>query len=249
MFIVRPPSILRTPTAVAHDLGARTRFYPNPRHPRVYDFNRDFLMVPVNPREVRNAPADYVHTFAFAQRNKYGQRRALEAAGIPVPRVAQSEAEAAGLAGSQFVVRPLRHARSAHYRVTQDRLDFSPGTEYISELYPKRREYRVVFVFGNPLIVLRKKPNEGVTEAEPWGHVNSRFQTINDVPGSRLSQTDALQRLASFPVIQAAHIVAADLLYNNRHEKPWVCLELNFCPALDIDNNRAQVVSAIQGRR
>jgi hypothetical protein len=98
------------------------------------------------------------------------------------------------------------------------------------------------------LIVLRKKPNDGVSEAEPWGHVNSRFQTINDVPGSRLAQTDALTRLSQLDVIRGGHIIAADLLYNSRDAKPWVCLELNFCPALDIDNNRAKVAEAIRAR-
>jgi hypothetical protein len=134
------------------------------------------------------------------------------------------------------------------YRVTGDRLDFVVGQEYISELFPKRREYRIIFLFGKPLISLRKKPNEGVTDAEPWGHANSRFQTIIDVPNCRLSGTDVYDRLSAMPAVKAAHIVAADVLYNVKSDPKYSVLELNFCPGVDIDANRASIVEAIRGR-
>jgi hypothetical protein len=252
MYVVRPQAILGTPRALAADLGGnwRSRFYPNPAYPsRVFDYNRDFLMTPVPPANVRNAPPEYIDTFNFATRNKYGQRRLLQAAGIPVPAVADSHDGARSLAGTQFVARPLRHSRGAGYRVTSDRSGFTPGEEYLSEFYPKRREYRIIFVKGEPLIYLRKKPNEGVDASQPWGHVNSRFQTINDVPGSRIGRTDAASRLSGYSVIRGAHIAAVDILYNDRERQPWVALEVNFCPALDIDNNRARVVEYILSGR
>jgi hypothetical protein len=248
MFVVRPKNIKGTPFAVAHDLGCQTRFYPNEKRVRRFDFRTDFFMVPVTQQQVTNAPDTYVDFLLFAAANKYGQRKRLEAAGIPVPRVAGSTGEASELGGSQYVVRPLRHSRSQHYRVTENRLDFVAGKEYISELYPKRREYRVIFVFGKPLIWLRKKPNEGIDEAAPWGHLNSRFQTIHDIPNCKLTLTDCVDRLSAFAPIRGSHICAADVLYNSKEKSKYVVLELNFCPALDIDNNREKVVAAIQGR-
>jgi hypothetical protein len=93
---------------------------------------------------------------------------------------------------------------------------------------------------------MRKKPNEGVDTAAPWGHVNSFFQTINDVPASKLAATDCITRLGAFGPVRGAHIVAADVLYNSKADQPYVVLELNFCPALDIDNNRQKVVDYIR---
>lgn len=251
MYVARPPGIQGTPRQIAADLGFRLRKYPHPAVPsRTFDYNRDFIMAVVPPSNVRNASEDYGQTYNFATRNKYGQRRHLQAAGIPVPAVASNHEEARSLAGEQFVARPLRHSRGVGYRVTSDRSDFSPGEEYLSELYLKRREYRIIFVRGEPLIFLRKKPNEGVDATQPWGHENSRFQTIQDVAGSRIGRTDAAARLARYPVIRGAHIAAVDILYNDRDlEKPWVALEVNFCPGLDIDNNRALVVQYILSHR
>lgn len=251
MYVARPHSIARTPQQVAADLGFRSRFYPNPDYPnRMFDYNRDFLMAVVNPSHVRNAPEDYGQTYFFATRNKYAQRRYLQAAGIPVPAVADSHEGARTLTGDQFVVRPLRHSRGVGYRVTSSRSDFREGEEYISELYRKRREYRIIFVKGEPLVFLRKKPNEGVDATQPWGHENSFFQTINDVPASRLARTDAVARLSRYSVIRGAHIAAVDILYDDRNiSKPWVALEVNFCPALNIDNNRARVVEYLLSGR
>jgi len=50
------------------------------------------------------------------------------------------------------------------------------------------------------------------------------------------------------PAVAAAHIVAADILYNSKSDPKYMVLELNFCPGLDIDNNRATIVEAIKNR-
>lgn len=250
MFVVRPRGIRGTPATLAMDLGCETRFYPNPRRPnRTFDYDRDFFMAPVHPEHTVGAPDAYRDTVSFALRNKYGQRKELQRAGIPVPGVASTTVAAEALSGTEFVVRPLRHSRGLGYRVTGDRRDFRAGQEYISEFYRKKREYRIIFVFGQPLIFLRKKPNEGVDATQPWGHENSRFQTIHDYPTSKLAATDVVERLRSFTVVAGAHVVAADVLWRGGTEKPYAVLELNFCPALDIDNNRAKVVDCIQRRQ
>ncbi len=251
-FIVRPKGILGTPRALAGELNCRLRYYPNPRRAnRLYDLRRDFLMTPVNPEHLVAYTEDYIDYHMFMTRNKYGQRRLLEAGGIPIPRTYGAPPEAWGAAfdpGVRYVVRPLRHSGGRGYRVTEDPADFRPGQEYLTEVYPKRREYRVIFVLGQPAVYLRKKPNDGVSEDQPWGHTNSTFQTINDWASCRLSNTDCVARLAAFPVVKGAHIIAADILYNRKHKPQYVICELNNCPALTIDENRARIAEIIRDR-
>lgn len=246
MYVVRPKGIRGTPSDIAQALHTQTRRYPN-RQPVRFDYRRDFFMTPVAPQDVSNAPDTYSALYNFLTRNKYGQRKILGQY-VNVPACAASQSEAAALSGDKFVVRPLRHFGGMGYRVTENKLDFAAGSEYISELYPKKREYRVIFVFGKPLIWLRKKPNGGCTSEDPWGHENSFFQTINDVPNSRLCGTDCVARLTSSRLISTAHIVAADILYNGRLDQKYAVLELNVCPSLQIDNNREKVVDAIRQR-
>jgi hypothetical protein len=248
MLVVRPPTIKTTPSTLAKDLGWKTRFYPNPKLSVPFDYKRDFFMTNVHPNHVEWYPDEFQIVYGFFAGHKCSQRLNLESAGIPVPLVAAGPADVERLTGEKFVVRPLRHSGGRDYRITDNRLDFVPGTEYISEFYPKRREYRVIFVFGKPLIWLRKKPNEGVEAEAPWGHVNSFFQTINDIPSCRLSATDCVQRLGALPVVAASHIVAADILYNQQSDRPYVVLELNMCPSLQIEGNRAKVVETIRAR-
>lgn len=247
MYVIRPRGIRGTPAKMAGTLQCQTRFYPNTRHPRRYDYLRDFFMTVPHPEHVSNAPATYNDLYHFSSRNKYGQRSILSNF-VPVPRFAATQAEAASLTGTQFVVRPLRHSGGLGYRTTGDRLDFIGGQEYISELFPKRREYRIIFLFGQPVVVLRKKPNEGVDETQPWGHENSTFQTINDVPSCKLSGTDVFTRLSAMPAVQAAHITAADILYNSKSDPKYAVLELNFCPGIDIENNVNTITEVIRGR-
>lgn len=251
MFVVRPAKIRTTPQAVAQELGCQTRRYPSRRH-RLYDYNRDFFMAPVNPQDVQNAPQGYTDLYHFLSRDKYGQRLLLGRLGVPIPKTVGSHRQARevfGDGGSRYVVRPLRHSGGRGYRVTENPLDFQERIEYLSELYPKKREYRVIFVFGNPLITLRKKPHGEATEAEPWGHVNSTFQTIKDVAGGKLANTDFYWRLAHNPIIRAAHILAVDVVWNGKREgQEYAVLEFNTCPGIDIDANRAKVVEAIRAR-
>jgi hypothetical protein len=219
----------------------------------LFDYTQDFFMAPVRPEDVRNAPVGYAELYHFLSRDKYSQRKALAAARLPIPVTVGSHAQARDAfgtrTGGKYVVRPLRHSGGANYRVTEDYLDFRPGEEYLSELYPKKREYRVIFVFGNPLVSLRKKPHGEATEEAPWGHVNSTFQTINDVAGSRLAQTDFYWRLAHCNLVRSAHILALDVLYNQKRENdPYVVLEANTCPGLQIDDNRAKIVEVINAR-
>jgi hypothetical protein len=52
--------------------------------------------------------------------------------------------------------------------------------------------------------------------------------------------------LSENPVVQAADIVAVDILYDKVKPQYVVC-EFNTCPGLDIVDNRAKIVEAIRG--
>lgn len=242
--IIRPQGIHYTPRNIARALNWETRYYPNPRlRP---DYTSDFLMVAVDPRCLRNSPPEYTDVFEFASANKLGQRQRLHRLGLAIPATTGRHNQLP--AGGRYVVRPLRHSRGVGYRVTESPNDFQEGVEYISALFKKKREYRVIFVFGKPLILLRKKPNEGVRYDQAWGHELSTFKTVNDWAASPLSGTDCLQRLTDCPIIKHSHIIAADILFNNALQQPWVVLEFNFCPGVTIDNNLQTVVEAIRAR-
>ncbi len=246
-FVVRPAHIRGTPRAIAEALGWSTKRYPS-THPLAYDYATDFVMAPTAP--LSNQPEGYEHVRTFAGRNKLGQRRLLADGGIPIPRTFGSWAEAQGTVfepGQRFVLRPFRHFGGLGYVVT-DFNGASAENQYISELWPKQREYRVIFVFGKPVIYLRKKQHDGVTSEEPWNAGNSSFQTINDWASCRLSDTDCVSRLMGYPVIARSHIVAADILYNAHRDPRYCVVELNFCPGLDIDTNRERVVDLIRHR-
>jgi hypothetical protein len=252
MYVVRPPGMLTTPAAIAAALGCKAKKYPNPAIDRVFHYGKSFFMTNVHPGHTTGAPPEFTNVHSFFAKHKYGQRQALENAGVSVPAAFGSAAAAIAHSASVtddglcFVIRPLRHSGGEHYRVS-DGSDLG-ANEYASVLYPKKREYRVIFVFGKPLIYLRKKPNEGVAEDAPWGHVNSKFQTINDIPNCRLSQTDCVERLSALDVVKYSHVVAADILYNSKEPQPYVVLELNMCPSLSIADNLAKVVEAVNAR-
>jgi hypothetical protein len=248
MYVVRPKGILTTPMALAEQLDAHLRYYPNPRRVRLYDYRRDFFMGAVAPEHVRNAPHGYQEVFNFFSRDKYSQRLALSNAGIPIPRIPTGSDPSGEQPARRYVVRPLRHSAGRGYRVTESATDFVAGKEYIAELYPKKREYRVIFAFGNPILTLRKKPNEGVDHEQPWGHSNSFFQTVNDTSTCRLAQTDFYHRLSHNPVIRFAHLVAVDVLWNPTQPEPYVVLEFNACPGIALENNQQKLVETIRAR-
>lgn len=190
--------------------------------------------------------AAVVHNFFW--KNKLEQRRALSASGLPIPwtsGVSSGEPPA-----GQFVTRPLRHSGGADYALTPQLP--TTGQGYTSAIFPKDREYRIIFIYGEPVVFLRKRVPEGTGSHLPWNHaVGGTFQTINDIAGSKPSQSGAIEALRSNPVIRAAHIVGVDILWR-RHGQDgnpdWCVVEFNSSPALTIDGNLAKVAAFIKER-
>lgn len=146
----------------------------------------------------------------------------------------------------KFVVRPLRHYGGTEYRITTDPTAWDPEREYLSELYPKDREYRIVCVRGEPLFTLLKRTPEGLSNTEPWNHTNgSYFVTVQDWSKNRLRHTDIFDRIRSSDLIRSFDLCGIDVLWSREHEQPYVVCEVNLCPALSIESNLRKVVDHV----
>jgi hypothetical protein len=153
----------------------------------------------------------------------------------------------------EYVVRPLRHSQGIGYRITSDPLDFEEGKEYISRLYPKAHEYRVIFVYGTPLITLLKRVPEDIDRDGPWNHAaGSSFVTVTGPTKNRLRHFDVVEKLRAFEVVQTAHLVGADIMLGP-DKSGYAVTELNFCPSITIPSNleriRNHVAQVLQERR
>lgn len=183
--------------------------------------------------------AEYRRLLQYYRGNKGTQRQLLADAGIPTPA---SQLRRGTLeTGGRYVVRPLRHFGGSDYRITDDPDDFVEGQEYISRLYPKRHEYRIIFVLGQALITLYKRVPLGIDPDGPWNHASgSSFVTVTQEENNRLRRTDCVERLSQLDVVKSAHLVAADIMLGRREDGYAVC-ELNFCPSLTIASNLERI--------
>jgi hypothetical protein len=253
-FIIRPSDIRRTPRELASRFAVETRRYPS-RIRTVFDYRRDLFLIYPPPQSVYNRPSrgangqfqsvyPYERLYSFFSSNKAAQRQTLKLNGIPVPETYTDRYEAAYAIGGTWIVRPLRHSGGQGYRITTNATDFQHG-EYLSRVFPKDHEYRIIFVLGEPLITLYKRVPEGLSPQLPWNHANgSTFVTVNDIRKCRLSRTNIYDVLRSLPIIKYGHIIAADILWSNGNG--YVICELNTCPGLTIDNNLERVASYVE---
>jgi hypothetical protein len=259
-YVIRPHGIRHTPRLLAAALDAKgTRRWPS--YMRALSvrpsWGEDFFLIYPEVNALASsswtspdASRIYRVLRVFSSSSKYHQRHLLSEFGISVPKSRErlGEGSVSPSEGEKFVVRPLRHSQGRDYRLTTSWDDFREGQEYISVLFPKRWEYRLIFCFGTPLITLIKRVPEGLSYEQPWNHANgSTFITVTNEENNRLRHTDVVERLAAYEVIQHAHLVAADILLDKDHN--YAVTELNFCPALTIENNIQRVASHAQSYR
>lgn len=228
-FVIRPKSILTTPRALAEKLGAR-----GTRTDRA-DWSRDFFLS--YPENVANADETYRLLRRFASKTKKGQRDAIRQTGVHVPECYESD---------RCVVRPLRHMAGAGFQIVpRTELQFNPATHYASPFFPKKWEYRLIFVKGRHTLTLFKRVDPGTPSDVPWNHAcGSTFVTTDNWENCRLRHTEVLTHLLACPIIQAAHLVAVDVMLNKTPGGSWnyaVC-EYNFCPSLSIEGNLEKVI-------
>lgn len=249
-FIVRPQSIRTTPRLLARRLNADTRHIDaNVR----FDTSRDVFLAYPHPGLLSRYtdPTDtarHREIYSFSAANKAAQRSRLRAAGVRVPETATTTIRGAELERGTFIVRPYRHQGGSHYRITDDPTDFIEGQEYIQRVFPKDREYRVIFSFGEPIILMLKRRPEGASQEEAWNHnQGAHFVTVTKEKNDRLKSTDFYDSLAEVPIIKHGHIIAADVMWSDQ-EGYSVC-ELNTCPGLTIPSNLERIANHVEGHR
>ena len=249
--IVRPRSILTTPRNLQDALGARrTRGYPNDRDAvrhNLYDWGTDLFTVYPPANLVRNVDETYLKLHSFYSSDKPSQRRLLERVGVKVVPFATTRGEAESLPSRQYkegdgyIVRPLRHSAGRDYKHTSSESDFVEGREYISVVFPKKREYRVIFTKGVPIITLRKRVPEGSSYLEPWNHaVGGHFVTVEHEENNHILKTSCMEDLGNCDYITNAHVVGVDILLD-AYNRNYAVLETNTCPAITLDHNLAKM--------
>lgn len=230
-FVVKPSKFRKTPLLLKRALEAQKLVSSPGRFQPALDYTQDlFLAFPQRgryPNPITNVPDSYDFISAFYTLSKHAQRGVLLQHGLKTPE---------GFASSHFIVRPLRHFGGHDYRITTDPNDYNPDTQYISPAVEKWREYRVIFVKGSPLLILRKKPGPDSGPFDAWNHASgSFFQTVNDHSICRLSQTSFFTDAVSFCVLRDTHLVAADVLIDRNFN--YAVTEVNFSPAISIEAN------------
>ena len=247
-YVVRPPSILTTPRALANQFGCTTR---NGRNQQTFSFTRDFFLYYPHPSKMVDINAEeYRELHTFTRATKPAQRALLHNYRIPTPETynSKSSGEVATVTSGRpgYIVRPLRHSGGVSYRITQDRNDFIEGQEYISRIFPKSFEYRIITCFGEVICTLLKVPPADARPEDAWNHNNgSHFTTVNNPLNNRLRFTSVYEDCLRVPIIKQAHLCGIDVLLA---KDPWryVICELNFCPSLTIETNLQKVISHVQ---
>lgn len=241
--VIRNPKIYTTPKALAMELGVKVRAVPNPKA-KGCSFEKDFLMTyPETNLVTTNRAETYRKLHRFWSSSKASQREEIQESGVQTPKSARGGTVLDGT--SPFVVRPLRHHGGRGFRITRNGGDYSAGSEYIAELFAKNAEYRIVFVYGKPVVLLRKVPNAGTKADEPWNYGNSHFESV-DFAGSNLStHTSIFADLGRNFIVQHSHVVAVDVLYKIRHRVYSVC-EFNSSPGITIPDNLKLIAEAIR---
>lgn len=245
MRIVRPEGIASSPNALGKQMGVEVIT----RHDTPV-WGRDFFMFYPKMREVVGADEGYGALRAFFMEDKHHQRGILSQycdkvlQGVATYRLARDLRKLA----PEFIVRPMHHEKGEGYRFTDDALDFDEGNEYITPVFPKTHEYRVVLVYGKVAFIQRKEGGE-LGPRDCWSNVP--FTLIRDHARLHLLHTDAIEKLQAIPVLSAAHIVGVDVLYDRASKDYRVC-EVNTCPTLlapDLNTGRyirQQVIEGIE---
>lgn len=239
--IIRYPAVSQTPRRLGKLLGVPVVPVTRAKKP---SFEQDFLFV--YPPDVEGSPDNQMKNsllHGFFHANKARQREIIQASGLPIPWTARNKI--GGPREGRFIVRPLHHSRGQNYRLTDNSHDFNVGHEYISEVFEKRREYRLVYVHGELVALLRKHPQEGTPREAAWGHEVSTFRTVNDHASSKLAEASALEVVGKNPIVKNAHIIAVDVLWKKGE---FVVLEFNSSPSISIDGTLEKVVEVIKGK-
>jgi hypothetical protein len=256
-YIVRPRNILTTPRLLKEALGARRTLGWPTEGSRKPSWFKDFFLYYPHIEELEETHTNawtqtqldtYRSCRDFQSSNKPTQRGYLAEAGFRTPATYTLHSDCIGDDDGveHYVVRPLRHSRGLNYRIIDDpTTGWDPQTEYISELYPKRHEYRVIVSRGVPIITLLKRIPEGLSSSLPWNHANgSTFITVTDPQHNRLRHTNVYDIIRSSTLLRGFDLVGLDVMYGR--EGDYRVCELNLCPAMTINTNLQKVAQHVR---
>jgi hypothetical protein len=254
-YIVHPKSITATPKRLSAALGAQgLQPYPAPNvepHYAAAFFIRaeDLFLIYPTPQYVREgASAEYTALYEFFSRHKFGQRRRLQKAELPIPDTIGRRGEHIPANPLGYIVRPLRHSGGRHYRRTHNPADFVEGEEYLSAVFPKNREFRVICCRGERVVTLEKHPPAGAGPAEAWNyHAGASFRSIADAANDPLAPTKLYERIREVPFLRLADLLGIDVMM--AADGRYALLEVNTCPGLAIANNLRAVVECLRSLR
>lgn len=228
-FIVRPPTIRRTPKRLSRLLGARRTAPSN--GPTRFDWSQDLFLAYPRPDRVLNADAAYIAAHNFFVSNKRDQRLLMDEMGIPTVPLVSSNL----LSYPEVVIRPLFHRAGQDYQIASgDDVQLDPTKEYASELIKKTKEFRVIYYKGKHVSTYLKTNPNNISYTEPWTFEKGCiFHTITQPVNDVLANINFYPYLENSEIIKSAHVAAVDVLYRGDDKKAFVC-ETNLCPGLSI---------------
>lgn len=230
-YVLRPRGIRSTPRRLARGWDAETIRRLDKCRRNSCDSTIFFLYYP------ENHPNTTLSTFCRTTKSR--QREIVRNGGIPTPDSFNRES-----GECRFVVRPLYHRSGQGWRITENSNDFSSTTEYISPVFPKAWEYRLIWCKGTLLITLLKQVPEELGPEHPWNHSNGAFFiTVENEENNRLRKTNCRELLSENNIIQQADLIAADIMLDRNYN--WCVCEFNFCPSLQIEANLRKVIEHV----
>lgn len=206
---------------------------------------------------VEEADDSYQAIRTFYASNKAKQRVMLHEYGFSVPETISSSGGTPPMqfgGNDAFVVRPLRHTQGRGYRLSENPEQYDPQSEYLSRIFPKAWEYRVLISKGVPLVTLIKQHVSATPENRfpvsntlPWNRrAGFRFVTVRNQENNRLRWTNLFDVIETIPMLKKVALVALDVMVGDRRalglrRTPYAVSELNFAPLITLPANLEKV--------
>lgn len=205
------------------------------RQEPIVDYRRSCFVYYPRRRFVTNRPDTYRNLRSFFIKDKHSQRERLSNwFNVPID------------AGYPKILRPLRHKGAEQYFVIANEEELREVLQYIEfeyytqTVFPKKKEYRVIYIYGEPLICLLKKnldETEELDPALPWNGTNTYFTTIN-INTCNLTRTSFFEDARRFFQELPFDVVAFDVGWRiNNRIREYKLFEVNFAPGLAIEDN------------
>jgi len=192
--------------------------------------------------------ASYHQLLSFFSSTKYQQRQLMFAGGLSVPKTRGIHNWASWTLDEKCVKRPMSHRAGSGFVVGnygELLATLNPLTHYLSQLFIRTAEYRVIYVFGQRVCTLFKQMPPGAAQDKPWTHESGATFINLSRPQSehKLDRLGFYAAAANFHVTKDAHICAYDVMIN---DSTYAVSEVNFAPSLKIESRIKAVANRIR---